>query len=51
MRVLGSGDHATGHLVLGYRHVALDVDYDDSGDAVELDLEFTGPYLGLRILF
>lgn len=51
MRVLGSGDHATGHLVLGYRHVALDVDYDDGGDAVELDLEFTGPYIGLRILF
>lgn len=51
MRVLGSGDHTTGHLVLGYRHVALDVDYDDGGDAVELDLEFTGPYIGLRILF
>jgi len=51
MRVLGSGDHTTGHLVLGYRQVALDVDYDDSGDAVELDLEFTGPYIGLRFLF
>ena len=51
MRVLGSGDHTTGHLVLGYRHVALEVDYDDAGDAVALDLEFTGPYIGLRFLF
>ena len=51
IRVLGSGDHATGHLVLGYRDVLLDLDYDDSGDAVEAEIGASGPYIGLRFLF
>lgn len=51
IRVLGSGDHATGHFVLGYRDVALDLDYDDGGDAVEANIELSGPYIGLRFRF
>jgi hypothetical protein len=36
-----------GHLMLGYRWLDLDLEYEDSGEEVELDATFQGPYLGL----
>jgi hypothetical protein len=47
---LGKG-HVSGNLRLGYRHVALDAEFDDGSSAVVLDLTSSGPYLGLGVVF
>jgi len=36
-------------LVLGYRHLSADAEFESSGDEVEADLSFAGPYLGLTV--
>jgi len=51
MRVLGKGDHATGMVVIGYRDIELDLNYDDSGTAVDSTIGLSGPYVGLRLRF
>jgi hypothetical protein len=38
-------------LVLGWRQVDLDLEYEDDTEAVDLDLSFSGPYLGLQVNF
>jgi len=40
-----------GHVVVGYRHIGLEADYEDSGDEIEADLRFSGPYAGVAISF
>ncbi len=40
-----------GHLIAGYRFVALDVTYDDGDDRVRADLELAGPYIGISLGF
>jgi hypothetical protein len=47
-KFLGGDDHLRGSLVIGYRMVTLDVEYDDGDDEVELDMDLTGPYIGLQ---
>jgi hypothetical protein len=49
VRFLGDGDHLAGFISLGWRTVKADVEYDDSGDHVDADLEFNGPYLGIAL--
>jgi len=51
IRVLGDGDRAAGWLTVGYRYTDLDLEYVDSGDQVKANLDFSGPYLGLRVSF
>ena len=51
IRVLGSGDRATGWVLFGYRYVGLDGDYSSGGDNVVLDLSFSGPYIGVSLSF
>ena len=36
-------------LALGYRHLTADAEFESSGDEVEADVTFSGPYLGLTI--
>jgi hypothetical protein len=50
-RVLGDGDRAVGWLTLGYRYTDLDLEYTENGEEVRADLDFTGPYVGLRVTF
>jgi len=50
-KVFGAAGRRVGAIVLGYRHVELDLDYDDDDAAVELDLELSGPYLGFSLGF
>lgn len=45
------GKRGRGSLVLGYRWIDLDIEYDDDTDVVDLDMTFSGPYLGLELSF
>jgi hypothetical protein len=40
-----------GFVALGYRHLGIDVEYDDAGGSAALDIEFAGPYLGVGLSF
>lgn len=40
-----------GHIVIGYRHIGLDADYEDEDDNVETDVRISGPYIGLTLSF
>jgi hypothetical protein len=51
LRLLGDGDRAAGWLTLGLRHASFEAEYADSSDEVAADLQFTGPYLGVRFTF
>lgn len=48
---LGGSNHLGGALVVGYRQSKVDVEYEDQGDQVSLDLTYSGPYFGLSIRF
>lgn len=48
---IGGEDHLGGSLVLGWREVNFDVDYEDGDDDVNLDLGYSGPYIGLLVRF
>jgi len=50
-RLLGEGDHTTGWVVAGLRYTDIDAEYEDGSDDVAVDMQFTGPYLGLRFVF
>lgn len=50
-RLFGERGRFLGALTAGWRQVGLDVEYDDSGDSVEADLDFSGPYLGFTLGF
>jgi len=47
--VLGGKNHVRSSLILGWRQVDLDVEYEDGGDAFEAEVTLSGPYLGLEI--
>lgn len=49
--LFGGEDHLNGSIVLGYRTVALEADYEDDDDEVELDATFDGFYLGFQVVF
>lgn len=41
----------SGSAILGYRHMNIDLEGSDGGNDVRIDLEMTGPFLGLGIDF
>lgn len=49
IRLFGGDDHLNGAIVLGYRRVEMDLEYDDDSEQVLTDIDLTGPYLGLRL--
>lgn len=50
LRLIGGEDHLAGHLTAGYRWVDLELEYEnDDGDAVDGDVTFSGPYVGLTL--
>ena len=51
IRLLGPEDRAHGALVVGYRYLDLDLEYDDEdgSGAVDADIYFDGPYVALSI--
>lgn len=51
LALFGSHGSLNGSLVLGWRQVQLDVEYDDDDAAAKLDLTFSGPYFGLQLGF
>lgn len=40
-----------GYITGGYRFAVLDLEYDDSNGAVDVDADFSGPYVGLAVSF
>jgi hypothetical protein len=40
-----------GALLFGWREADYDIEYDDGDDQVALDMNYSGPYVGLRISF
>jgi hypothetical protein len=46
-RFLGGDDHLSGSIGIGYRALALGVEYEDDGDRIDTDFRFGGPYLTL----
>jgi hypothetical protein len=45
-------EHIGAQVALGYKYIAMDMELSaDSGNAFEADLNFTGPYVGLRFMF
>ena len=50
LKLIGGG-LVWGGLVLGYRLVDTDIDFEDDGDFGRVDLEFSGPYAGLTVAF
>ncbi|MEZ5976677.1 MAG: hypothetical protein R3F34_00430 [Planctomycetota bacterium] len=49
--LLGGEDHVRAAIVLGYRSIDLDVSYDDGDDRVDFDVQVSGPYLGVTVVF
>lgn len=51
VRVLGDGDRVAGYLALGYRFLNVQAEYADNGNAVDVDVDFDGPWVGLSLSF
>ena len=51
LELFGKGGKVLGDVVLGYRYVDLQVDYEDGSEAVDAAVRLSGPYLGLSIGF
>jgi hypothetical protein len=49
LSLFGSHGGINGSLVVGWRAIEVEADYEDGGEEVEADLSFRGPYLGLQI--
>ncbi|MBL8858351.1 MAG: hypothetical protein JNL28_07610 [Planctomycetes bacterium] len=51
LRVLGNSDRVAGHVAIGYRFMNVKADYESDGNAVDVDVDFTGPWIGLSLSF
>jgi hypothetical protein len=49
--LLRPDDRGRVSLVLGYRHLDIDLEYEDGSDNVVFDMTFDGPYAGLEVSF
>ncbi len=49
LALFGAAGSLNGSVVLGWRHVGLDVEYDDDDAKATVDLRFSGPYFGLQL--
>ena len=51
LRVLGNSDRVAGHVAIGYRFLNVKANYESSGDSVDVDVDFKGPWIGLSLSF
>lgn len=51
LRIFGDSNRFSGHVAAGYRFVDVQAEYEDSGDSVDVDVEFSGPWIGLSVSF
>ncbi len=49
LALFGSPGSVNGSVMLGWRQIDLDVEYDDGDAAAAVDLSFSGPYFGLQL--
>jgi hypothetical protein len=50
-RLFGGDDHLRGSLMVGYRRIGLDAEYEDGSDDVEFDVTFDGFYFAFNFQF
>ena len=48
---IGGNSRASGSVMVGYRSLQLEVDYSDGTENVDLDLDFSGPFIGAQLSF
>lgn len=51
LRILGSGDHFSGYVAAGYRFLNVQADYESDGNSIDVDVDFSGPWIGLSLSF
>lgn len=51
LAVFGAPGSLNGSVLVGWREVQLDVEYDDGDAAAAVDLTFSGPYFGIQLGF
>jgi hypothetical protein len=49
LHLIGGDNRIMGALTAGWRAVNLDLEYEDSGEDIDLGVEFSGPYIGLHV--
>ncbi len=47
-RILGGKNHLRSSIVLGWRQIEVEFEYDDDGDLYDADFGISGPYLGME---
>lgn len=48
-KLFGGSELLRGSLVVGYRHTGIDLQYEDDGTNVDIDLSISGPYVGFEV--
>ena len=48
-KLIGAG--VTGSIAAGYRYMRLDASFEDGNDAADIDLTFSGPWIGATVGF
>lgn len=51
VRILGDSERLAGWIGVGYRYVDTEIAYEDGGDAVDAQIDFSGPWIGLMLSF
>lgn len=51
VRIFGDSNRFSGHIAAGYRFMDVKANYEDSGNSVGVDVEFSGPWIGLSVSF
>lgn len=51
LRILGSSDRFSGYVAAGYRFLNVQAEYESGGNAVDVDVDFDGPWIGVSLSF
>lgn len=51
VRFLGDSDRVAGYFAVGYRFLNVSAEYSKDGDAIDVDVDFDGPWIGLALSF
>ena len=49
--LFGEGGPVQGDLMIGYRYLLVQYEFEDRGGEVDIDLDFQGPFAGIAISF
>lgn len=49
LQFFGAPGGVAGSVMLGWRHIDIDVEYEDADNDAQVDVRFSGPYFGLKL--